>query len=833
MIKLNDGFLRYPNIFIAVGLIAGITLTFAGLSSLAWPQSIPWEGAGPLGGFLGFLAFTAIAISLIARKFGLNASQSTVAVLLLLSIVIGAGALWPLLVALWFAVACTILGYWLLEKLKIKTSVWHNCFLVGAGIYGASVGLIAYFPVNYSGIYAAALALPVALAWRPIVEKGVALLESVNHGNTNERPGFGVNYLEAAIGVLAVVYFVVALKPEVGFDALVTHLFVPAHMSLRHRWTFDVTTYVWAVAPMLGDWIFTIGYMLGGEAAARLINVGFIFVLGRLVLDCVLWAGGSAVGARWAVLVFLSTPLTYMVGNSLFIDSIWASFVVAGTLAMLRTCFSSAIAENELPISGFLLGCGLAVKAVTFTVLPGLLLLLAWRFQSWRKTAGLRSFALGFGFFSAIGGIPYATAWWLTGNPVFPLFNKVFKSAYSVTTENFSDQRWGRGFTWDFPYRITFETGKYLEAYTGGSGFQWLLLFIPSAIALIVFKKTRGVALLLIGAVAIVVVFCWVGYLRYALPSWAILTAVTGVGLSAVITSRSFLSRIYLAAAVLTVALNLLFFAGPSAREFTLKPVFDQFGKEEYLRARLPVRSAVELVNRLNPDRNPVAVFAQPLMAGLSADALYLNWYNITFRSEINSKSDEKGIADVLMKRGVNFIILDAGGNGEVCCGAWAEKQALIEKISDKIAAFGAVSVRKLKTEYLFKTELLINAGLESIEGWSVPEGAKYNPETDIIQTNVDFPATQNVSVYSGRYYLNTVVARCAEEPTSGRVQITWLDAKRQFVRADIKPFDCIGTEWAEHTMEVMAPLDAVYAIVYISGHTQIPLEFKRNSLRQ
>jgi len=833
MIKLNDSPLRYQDILIVLALIAGITLTFMGLSTLSWPQAIPWEGAGALGGFLGFLAFSTIAITLIAGKFRLNAGLSTVAVLLLLSIAIGAGALWPLLVALWFAVACTVLGYWFLGKLKAKTDVWHSCFLVGAGIYGTTVGLLAYFPVNYSGLYAAALAMPVALAWREIIAKGGIVLKAVRRDNENERSGFNVNYLDVAIGALAVVYFVVALKPEVGFDALVTHLFVPAHMSLRHRWAFDVTTYVWAVVPMLGDWIFTIGYMLGGETAARLINVGFIFVLGRLVLDCVLWAGGSALGGRWAVLVFLSTPLTYMVGNSLFIDAIWASFVVAGTLAILRTCFSSGAPENELPISGFLLGCGLAVKAVTFTVLPGLLLLLAWRFQSWFKDAGLRFLITGLGVFSAIGGIPYATAWWLTGNPVFPLFNKVFKSAYTVTTENFSDQRWGKGLTWDLPYRITFETGKYLEAYTGGSGFQWLLLFIPSVIALLVLKKTRGAALLLVGTVAIIMVFGWVGYLRYALPSWAILTAVTGLGLSAIASSRTILCRMYLAAAALTVALNLVFFAGPAARDFTLKPVFDQSGKDEYLRSRLPVRNAVELVNRLNPDRNPVAVFAQPLMAGLSADALYLNWYNISFRTEINSAKDEKGIADVLMKRGANFIILDAGGNGEVCCGAWAEKQALIEKISDKIAAFGSVSVRKLKTEYLFHAELLINPDLKSMEGWSVPDGAKYNRETGVIQTNVDFPATQNVSVYSGRYYLNTVVARCAKEPTSGRVQITWLDDKRQFVRADIKPFDCIGTDWAEYSMEVMAPLDAVYAIVYISGHTQIPLEFKSNSLRQ
>ena len=154
--------------------------------------------------------------------------------------------------------------------------------------------------------------------------------------------------------------------PEVGHDALAMHLFVPAHLSLRHEWSFDVTKYVWAVMPMMGDWLFSIAYMLGGETAARLINVSFIFILCRLVRDLVLWAGGNAVGARWSVLLFLATPLTFTESSSLYIESVWASFVVAGSLSIFKLLPSAEDNKKiQLPIAGLLLGGALAAKAVT------------------------------------------------------------------------------------------------------------------------------------------------------------------------------------------------------------------------------------------------------------------------------------------------------------------------------------------------------------------------------------------------------------------------------------------------------------------------------------
>lgn len=701
----------YFNILMALAVIAGFTLTVIGLSRLPWSASLGWLDSHALLRFLGFLVLATIAVSLLANKLKQNTGLAVAITAALLAVV--AGALWPLLVTLWFAGASSVLGHWLFGRLKIKSENWLNCLLVGAGVYGTVIGLLAHFSVNVPGIYGAALALPLLLGWRVVVEQGNRLLTSVRK---THQAAVGLDGLEVAIGVLALVYFVVALMPEVGWDALAMHLFIPSHLALRHQWGFDASTYVWAVMPMLGDWIFSMGYMLAGETAARLINVGFIFILGGLVRGMVLWAGGSALGARWAVLLFLSTPLTFIEGSSLYIDSVWTSFVAAGILAVLSACATSGKPRFELPVAGMLLGCALATKAVTFTVLPVLLLLLVWRYKSWFQATGWQALLLGLSLFSVIGLIPYATAWRLTGNPVFPLFNKIFQSPYYLSTENFNNIAFNSGFTWDILYRVTFDSSKYLEAGAGAAGFQWLLLFIPTLIALIVHRNLRGVALLLIGIVTVAVVFRSQSYLRYVFPSAVMLVAVMGVAFSMALSTRTFIRNCCGAVLAMIVTLNIIFFnAGVLYRDFPLKAILDQPSREKYLLTQLPLRNAVELVNRLNVKKTPVAVLAVPLTAGLSGDALYLNWYNMSFVNEFGSTQTEQALANIFLKRGVSFIILDKTWNGVYCCNGGGEKQVFVENISEMVAEFGIYSVRKIKINYQLKTELLGSPDSKSI----------------------------------------------------------------------------------------------------------------------
>lgn len=807
-------------------LLAGLLLTVWGLAHLSWPQALPWVDASALFRYLFFIGTCSVLV--VAGALWSKLSPLVVGAVIATALALLSGALWPLLVVVWFALAATFLGRVVLVALKIKPEYedWLIHFLVGAGLYGTAVGLLAHFSMNYPGVYGVALALPVLLWWRNAADYARSFGALFAIDNANE---IKVDWLGAAAAVIVLVHFVVALMPELGHDALAMHLFIPSHMASRHQWGFDADIYVWAVMPMLGDWLFSVGYVLAGETAARLINTGFILVLAWVVRDLVLWAGGTARGARWAALIFLSTPLTFTESSMLFIESVWAAFVVAGILMLLRLCTNSSQSKSGMLLAALLFGLAAATKAVTLTVLPVMLLLVLWHYKSWIKTTGFSSWLTAVALFLAIGLIPYSTAWWLTGNPVFPFFNGIFQSPYYPSVNFDSAAIFGKGLTWDILYRATFDSGKYLEATAGASGFQWLLLFVPAAVVLVAEKQRKGMILLLVGTLVVFAVFRSVSYFRYVFPACAILSAVMGLALSgsSTVGESKLVRSAWVAAASGTVILNLLFLsAGATHRDFPLKSIVDSTHRDSYLQGQLPIRNAVELVNLLNVGGSPVAVLAHPLTAGLKANALYSNWYNFRFQGEINDASTAHAVANVLLQRGVDFVIIDSNWQGGV------EKRELIGKATELIAEYGSISVRRVRTHYRFKSELLKNPEFSSTDGWALAPGVAYDAVSGVMTTSVSASATQAITASPGQRYLNTVVARCFTETTLGRVQINWLDGKGQFVTADIKTFDCTP-EWTEQEMEVSAPKTAAVAIVYVTGHTTAPLQFKSNSLKQ
>jgi hypothetical protein len=806
----------------ALALIAGCVLTVIGLSGFPWPRPIPWDDTGALLRFLGFLLFTGLAVCFVSRKlFGkIYLATSVIATVLAMS----AGAVWPLLVALWLALASALLGRWLIQKLQIEDKSWITSFLIGAGFYGTVVGLLAHLPVNYPGTYGVALALPLVLE-RQLLQQWFR--ESCGWVFESPLKPRDISWIDLAISVVALVLFVVALMPEVGHDALAVHLFIPAHLLQRHQWGFDATTYVWAVIPMIGDWIFSITYMLGGETATRLINVGFIFALSWLVRDLVVWAGGSATGARWAVLLFLSSPLTFAEGNSLFIEAVWATFLVAGTLAILRACSTDNSQGKSLTCAGALLGYALASKAVTFTFLPVLLLPLIWHYKTWLRAGVVKTLLLGLGLFLVFGGIPYITAWWLTGNPIFPFFNQIFHSPLWPNS-NFVDSRWSKGLSWDFIYSVTFQSGKYIEATPGVAGFQWLLVFLPGLAVLVASGHRRGMGLVAVATLSILLCFHSTAYLRYIFPAFAVLVAVIGVGISAIPTTAVLHVRLVYVAGASAALLNMLFYsAGPFVyRDFPIKAIFSDTHRESYLLQRLPIRNAVKLVNALNLQRTPVAVFGAPQVAGLSANALMANWYNHNFQNEFLAAKTMQDVADLLLRNRVEYIISDFPAE------EFKAQYELLNQVSTKVSQFGSIRVLRFNDNFRFNKELLLNPDFSATQGWLISSDSLFDATSGTVLTSVSTPVTQSIKVFPGQRYKNTVMARCHNGKTQGRVQVNWHDSKGQLIRPDIQVFDC-SADWHEISMDVISPDNATTATVYATGHTSTPVGFKSVSFKQ
>ncbi len=460
-------------------------------------------------------------------------------------------------------------------------------------------------------------------------------------------------------------------------------------------------------------------------------------------------------------------------------------------------------------------------------VLPPLLLIFVWRWRTWCKPGLATPLLLGIGLLLLFAAAPYATAWLATGNPVFPFFNKLFQSPL-WPAENFEPPAvFGKGVTWDILYRATFHSEKYIEGRAGAAGFQWLLLFLPASVSMLLLRRTRGLALFVIGAVSVALTFHSTAYLRYVFPAYAVFTALIGLGMSVNCPAGATRTTLWNAVAAATVCLNLLFLnAGAFHGDFNLRPLLSQSERDAYLAKRLPLRNAVGVVNGLNIKRTPVVVLAQPHAAGLESNALYSSWYNGGFQTALNAAHAEREMADVLLDRGIDFLILDTNWDGPKL------QRELAAKVTEPVAEWGPVSVRKIKAEYRFAQEMLINPDFRGSKGWNLSGDALLNVAEGTLQVSVASPAVQLVPVTPGRRYSNAVVARCKDSGGVGRVQVNWNDAKGQFIGTAIDTFDCTA-DWSEHRSDVLAPLGAVSAVVYASAHTAVSLEFKQVSFRR
>ncbi len=804
-------------------LLTGVMLTWWGLTHLQWPQVWPWSDTIT---FIRYACFLIICTVLVfVGSWWSRKSALLVGAAVFLAFALLACSLWPLFVTLWFGMASTILGRFILAVLRISTEEDNSLssFLVGAGTYGTAVGILAHFPVNYPGVYGVALAFPLILGWRDTIEQLKKLFAVMAQRNLS---GFCVTVLDTAIAVVALIHFVVVLMPEVSYDALALHLLVSSHLALLHQWGFDPSLYAMAVIPMLGNWLYSIGYMLAGETGARLINLGFTYLLAEQARQVVLWAGGNERGGKWAALLFLATPLTFLETSCLFVESVFAVFIVAGTMAIFRMVSSSQEkCGTLLKFGGLMLGFAAAAKAVTLSILPALLIPLFFRWRYWVNRNRAQSVLFGLVLFLVVGAIPYFTAWLIAGNPIHPFFNGIFKSPY-FPLHNFDNALFKSGTSWDLPYRVIFESGKYLEATNGASGFQWLLLLPFSLVSLICKGNRRALFLFVITACSVVMIFHSQSYLRYVYPEALLLTVVIGVSLSSASKQSGLLRITFPLVACFALGLNLLFLPAAtwSYRDFPLKILLGDPFRSKYLENRLPVRRAVEFVNYLNLEQAPVAFLCQPSGAGLNADALYTNWYNPLFAEEINKAANAQEIVNVLRGYGSSLVLLDD---------VWAtsEKRKIIEQATDRITKFGSISVRVVRDEYRFGTELLTNPDLSGPFGWSLSSDVKINGDAGTFLVSVAALASQTVKLQGAMRYINEVTARCGPSPSQGRIQVNLFDAHMQFIEASIQVFDC-EADWQDYRQIVITPKNVAFGIVYCSAQTTTPIEMTRNSLR-
>lgn len=639
-----------------------LALLAFGLATRGADAFTSWEAAGAVR----FLIFLAMYAALAGAAVALRPA--------LLPWIVGAGgAVYAVIVVgpiAPFALIFLVLAFhatgsfWMRNRPHAIEEMPHALIILGAATWITLMALTARWRVHYWYVYAAVLALPLIwAATRKVLlprfsVAGVTRSDAVNH---------------ALVLLPVAANFLVALQPEVGRDALAVHMVVPMRVAAEHLWAFDFREFAWALKPMGTEWSFTLAWLLGGEAGARLVNWLFFAVTAWLLFD---WLKALVTPRQAALLAacFASAPLALRVSGSLGAFTLLGALLLAAA-AFLRRYYRSRRSAYFLTFAAL---CG-AMLGVTPSAVPYVFPL----FIACCITVPFGLLARASTLTAAVACIPYLESSVRSASPLFPYLNAYFRSQYFDTTTNFLGDRITR----------PVEFGAWLDPSVG----FFFILLVPFCFTAIRANWPKIAWVLLaacvVGPLATYFVDASLPRLYPALPLFTILIATA----LAVFKDhdRLLTTALTAVAAIAFIGhLAVLPAAAPSHAGFVSSPAEGSAGRLDYVTRHAPERRLIDELNRREP--NVLAVwFDSNAVAGFHGHSYSTTWHsNPYFRRFAESTSSQALFLLSTELRQKYFIAPASGSAWPVTTVFWRE---FIDLYTTRVAEAGGMELRVME----------------------------------------------------------------------------------------------------------------------------------------
>lgn len=561
--------------------LAGPALVLAGLTFHGLWHELPWERFA----LSLVLASAALLLAWPVVRWSKSTWASGIALVWCVAVVVYAGPL-PVLATLLIAIGALALGLPLVSAdVSGRIAIASVCgFAMFAGVAGWLVSVRIHFPSMWL------LVLTIPILWNRR-----ALLVQLD---ASRRAWYGFAQASPRGAAAAIMLLGLASTgawlPTMQMDDLTYHLNLPAQLAAQAHYIGDPLHSAWAYAPWMGDVGQGIAWLLAGREARGAMNM-FWLLSSAVALVAAARALGAAPVERIAILALFASfpPLVWlMAGMQTELPAMAILFALVALLLHDR--------QARHPYATTVLFAALAaLKPMHIVAAVPLLIYMIVHLRTLARH--LPAMLL---VFVVIAGSSYAHAAWHTGNPVFPLFNAFFESPY-YPAANMSDTRWLSGFGPLLPWRMTFSTSDYLEAWNGGIGFLWVGLAGACLLAL-QRRSTRLFACVALGIALIPLLP--MQYARYAFPGLVLLLMPSLCG------SRDAVAhtRMWLLPIVLLCGLNLAYQAnsGWTHHSAALKRVIRAPGAPESV---LPYYVAERtLLQRLPIDERGIILATDP-----------------------------------------------------------------------------------------------------------------------------------------------------------------------------------------------------------------------------
>lgn len=544
-------------------------------------------------------------------------------------LVIGVGIL-PVLVTVAFISSAVLVGQTLYRLLKIEADANDSipqALALGAAAYLLVWSVLIDYPVNQRWLHACLILAPLFIGG---FKRGKAWIQSSAGCRTNLQNQLQrLPYWSYVLSLLIVSWILrYAFMPTIGHDDNVLHLRLWTELLHHGFFDYDLKNEIWSLAPNLVDTGHAVLSLVAGSDARSAINLVLGMILCFEVLR-LLALSSAAAGIRLLILVlFVSTPLFAYQLTTLQTELMLAVLLVAGSNMALRL-------REWNDRAGFL--ALLAVGAMACeTKLPGVFIAMSLVFMGLAQIALNKSqnifkhpffsWRIAFLFFGLmlLAALPYLRAYLVTGNPVFPLMNGLFKSPY-FDPISFVDPRYVHGATLATYWDMFFNTAKYNETENYTAGIQYLVLAPIALLAMCIRGRQSPYLLLTIPVVFYGgFMFSQIQYLRYLFPVMPLLCVVC---VSLVMLPAPWLSRAFIVITLLCIGFNLAKVPKVSWYMNTpLASVFTDLGKRVAESKIIPEKTINDFINKNLPGASVLYV-NNPYGATLNGTPITVNWH--------------------------------------------------------------------------------------------------------------------------------------------------------------------------------------------------------------
>lgn len=573
------------------------------------------------------------------------------------------------------------------------------------------------------------------------------------------------------------------------YDALAKHLPITVYAASTGGWYTNVTESLVYGEPMVLQYTYSAMFLtLGANKALILFNVILFFLLFG-VLYYLLHSIYRNTSIWILAVIYFTTPLFISSATTFWLE-ILPMFFFFTAIAGIGS-FDKEKIWNNIELISFLCGCSLFVKLThifTMAVLGGIMAVICavYAIKEKQIKAGILKMVCSGLLLILPFIVSLINIWYKIGNPLFPMYNAVFKSPY-YPLQNFEDPFTNKlSFSLRSLLDIVFHSVKNVEMNSGALGVYLLFVFLLP-VSLLLIKKGNRVKVFIWYAIVLV---CYMlntlmtYNLRYYLTVWVFMAGMITICFSAFI-DKACISWLKTGLVCLCMCMLLL----PNAWycwKYLQIPL--KLAKDE----RLVKNFYCELLNEMPEGKRVLA---------------------ITDRNQL--KGDYKGYyTSTTWHNTFNLINLNNG----------------VYSLEDYISSFDYVLIDKFNPDKITLLDEDILSTVQPLLGEKCGDSYatilyKVNPiKENIVDQKFDTPQDSSVEApvievfESGKtnYYITEDIENNNDETVTMRYQINWMTEDGEILDVHISTYEAAPGRETYVSEKIPGNLEADYGIVYV-----------------